>query len=260
MSDYIFIFAVALFAFIAFLIFGPNAIRNAYIRKMSDEYYSEDNTNSLNETAGNLIARYIYLHKMDTKICVQDSLLDGDSYYNIQRDEINIGQEIDKAMNIYAVTECYHELGHARQMQKFKNPRRKLQYINSFQQKRASMPYLSLGGMVCFVVGLMSFMLTRETSNVFIFFIVIGMALLGWVLKLQMEQVRDEAEASNLAIEMMTEDGFTNAEIDKAQKRLDKCLKTYKAELVINSLKWLGIVLWLICISSNPKKVDNVQK
>lgn len=59
---------------------------------------------------------------------------------------------------------------------------------------------------------------------------------------------------------MMTEDGFTNAEIDKAQKRLDKCLKTYKAELVINSLKWLGIVIWLICISSNPKKVDNVQK
>lgn len=260
MSDYSFIFAIALLAFIAFLIFGPNAIRNGYIRKMSDEYYSEDNTNSLNETAGNLIARYIYLHKMDTKICVQDSLLDGDSYYHIQNDEINIGKEIDKAMNIYAVTECYHELGHARQMQKFKNPRRKLQYINSFQQKRASMPYLSLVGMVCFVFGLMALMLNKETSNLFIFFILIGVSLIGCVLKLQMEQVKDEAEASNLAIQMMTEDGFTSVEIDKAQKRLDKCLKTYKAELVINSLKWLGIVLLIICMSGSSKKDDKIQK
>ena len=47
--------------------------------------------------------------------------------------------------------------------------------------------------------------------------------------------------------------------IEKAQKRLDKCLKTYKMELVINSLKWLGIVLLMICTSGCGKK-DNKRR
>lgn len=259
MCDYVGVFVFVFLGFIVFLIFGPNAIRSIYIRKMSDEYYAEDNANSLNETAGNLIAKYIYLHKMNTSIDVQRSLLDGDSYYDVQRDEINIGEEIDRSMNIYAVTECYHELGHARQMQKFNNPRRKLQYIESLKKKRTSMPYLSLIGMICLVFGLIGIMVMENTPELFLISTPLGAIFIGWMVHLQIEQVKDEAEASNFAIQMMAEDGFTSLEIEKAQKRLDKCLKTYKMELVINSLKWLGIVLLMICTSGCGKK-DNKRR
>lgn len=249
------IYFIAIIIFILFLIFGPNSIRNGYIKQLSDEYYNEPDTNSLNETAGNLIAKYIYLHNMDTSICVEDTLFDGDGWYGLQQNEIHIGKEVDKSKNIYAITECYHELGHAKQMQKFNNPRRKLDYIKSLKQKRDSIPYLSVLGMFFIMVGFICLIPKNPNIGHVVFCLIFGIAFILWVLSIQISQVKDESEASKLAIEMMIEDGFTSLEIEKAQKRLDKFLNTYKMELIINALKWLGVVLFMV-ITSEPSN-DN---
>lgn len=243
---------ITIIVFIIFMIWGPNFFRKIYIKRMSNLWYQEENQNSKNESAGNLIAKRIFLANMDTQICVDKKLLDGESYYHPISDEIHIGKDVDLAKNMSAVAECYHELGHAIEISSHgKHRRARLEYANSCSFRRKLIPVSTMVGSIGLVIMGIIYITENTISIPFIFAAIIGFTV---TFLLQNKEIQSEKAASDLAINMLIEDGFTNEEVAIAENRLEMCLKTYKMELVINAMRWIGIVCLFLVVNGVKKK------
>lgn len=232
-------------AIIAFTLAIPKFLKMGIVLWQRFQFLREDESNSLGITAGNLLARQIFIHRIDTKIDVWTYLRAGESAYDMMNDQIRLPKIIDTSYSVRAVAEAYHELGHALyySQMSYKKRQANIELTKSNNAIIWVMTYIGVGSMILIPMFL---------SEYSMFGILFGFFCLLAVFGIQLRNIKEEKEASATALQMMRGDGFTEEEIRVAKRYLNAYLNTYRIEVALNITRTIFVIL-MVLLEANGK-------